>query len=399
MGCQSGLPCGMCHNSRNNVHHAFLNNVITCIVATISFEMGIDKGDIRLVVHYGCPKDIESYCQETGRAGRDGQPSQCHVFYSQEDFCTNRYFLKTVNDEGMRCHKQEMIHAIEKYLYSPTCRRAELLSYFGEKLETCHDVCCDNCLGQTSHKSTEIGPEVKLFLNFVGDFQDKYGKTMFINALRGANLAKMPSAMKSSQYYGLGQKREIKWWKACSQHMLNDGLLAEKSIRGNYGSTISISSKGIDWLILNSEPLSPTFIAIEPADKAILSETVKVTKIKPLSTKTNSILSATQQATYALFSSGSTIGEITKSRNLSVSTIEGHLVDAVRYNLEIDFSKLGINKTTYDAIWTAIKSDPLNGDVTKLAPIKALCPAGTTYLEIKLALAIYEAKREMQLTL
>ena len=221
----NGIKCeayhaGLANEIRKEIHHDFLNNKVTCIVATISFGLGIDKTDVRQIIHYGCPKDIESYYQETGRAGRDGLPSQCHVYYSQSDFAINRFFLKDIKDETMKKHKQKMIHAIEKYLYTTTCRRKFLLEYFDENLQTQNPFCCDNCLHPPQTTPINAGPFVKNFLELVQTFSGKYGKLMFINAIRGANTQKMPNCFKQNKNYGVGQNQTLLW--SIFQHKRNE---------------------------------------------------------------------------------------------------------------------------------------------------------------------------------
>lgn len=111
-----------------------MNGTSSCIVATISFGMGIDKSNVRKIIHYGCPRDIESYLQETGRAGRDGKHAKCIIFYSGKDSVINKMHIGEIKDLDVRAHKMKMNVIIEKYLQIPTCRREYLLNYLGEVL-------------------------------------------------------------------------------------------------------------------------------------------------------------------------------------------------------------------------------------------------------------------------
>ncbi len=397
-----GLKCeayhaGLAPEVRKEIHNDFLNDKIHCIIATISFGMGINKATIRKVIHYGCPKDIESYYQETGRAGRDGQLSQCHVYFANSDFATNRYFLKDINDSSIRQHQEQMIHEIEKYLYSKDCRRKSLVEYFGDTLEKNLDneyICCDNCSNVNNLISIDVGYETKCFLELTQCFSGKFGKLMFINAIKGSNLKNMPVYFQSHEHYGVGRNHNLEWWKTCVQHLINQELINEKSLQNRSGSTIQITQKGLDWLNINQS--NPIFIIEENnATSGILSDqgtkslskNIKNPPSKKIKDDTQS-LTETENETYNLFQNDNLdISEIAKIRQLGISTIEGHLVKCLEKQVELDLNRLNISETIYNEIISII-SDELKGDISKLSPIKALCRPEITYAQIKYTIAI-----------
>jgi RecQ family ATP-dependent DNA helicase len=136
---------GLDKDERTSVQNQFMSGKINCISATIAFGMGINKSDVRTVIHYGCPQNIESYYQEIGRAGRDGLESECYLFYRQKDFIIQQRFISDIKDIRYKMIRTKLLQTISQYTCTKECRRKYILEYFGEKVS--NNICmgCDVC--------------------------------------------------------------------------------------------------------------------------------------------------------------------------------------------------------------------------------------------------------------
>lgn len=244
---------GMNASTRNEIQNAFMLNEIWVIVATISFGMGIDKPDIRKVIHYGCPKDIESYVQETGRAGRDGNLSRCIVYYSPRDVQLSKARINSnenVKDRLLVEHQYAMFQAIECYFNILSCRRQYLVSYF-DKDETPQkpEICCDNCyISHSSKPTTDITDEIEPFMALLADYPAKYGKKVYIDVILGRKNKKIPDYLKCHSSYGLGRYLSENDWKYRISALISAGYLREKRLSGKYGALLDIAPAGLSWL-------------------------------------------------------------------------------------------------------------------------------------------------------
>lgn len=180
---------GLNKEVREKNQNDFIKDKVDIITATIAFGMGIDKPDVRLVVHYSLPKTIEGYFQETGRAGRDGLESECVLFYGPGDQFNQKYFIEQIEDASQKAKRYEQLNQMVSYCELKKCRRKQLLNYFGERLELDNCQGCDVCLKTESHfDGADVSRRV---LQAIQETGGRFGSGHIINVLIGSNQKKI----------------------------------------------------------------------------------------------------------------------------------------------------------------------------------------------------------------
>ncbi len=437
---------GLGEEERASFQEDFLHDNLLVMIATNAFGMGIDNSNVRYVIHYNLPKNIEAYYQEAGRAGRDGEESECILLFSPQDVQVQKFLIEqSVLDESRKINEYQKLQQMVDYCHTELCLQHYILRYFGdESIEKCEK--CSNCL--YNGKFIDMTKEAQMVFSCMIRMKQKFGKTLIAQVLTGSKNQKI----KQFQFQSLPTYGILREWSVKDVAQFIDYLTAEQFIKPTDGTypilmltekavavlkgeekvvkreqvqreTVQLNDEVFDELrslrkdIATKESIPPYLVF---SDKTLreMSKYIPLSKeelmringvgeqklakygtmflevLKTFKSKKNSDIPVASKAkhykqepshitTYQLYKKQMSLEEIAKAREITVDTVINHLIKCKADGTNIDLT-LFIKDDHKTLIYDAVKK--LGS--TKLKPIKELLPEEVTYNEIKVALQL-----------
>jgi ATP-dependent DNA helicase RecQ len=298
---------GINANKRDDIFVKFKNESIKIIVATIAFGMGIDKGNIRFVLHTSMPKTLENYSQEIGRAGRDGLMADVLLLYSKSDEVGKKRFIDELPDGAYKNNNYKKLDQMYRFAISSKCRHQLIAKYFDDEIDRCKDI-CDNCLGgEREYKDVTI--EAQKFLSAILRCEERFGQSYIIDVLRGSKAKRILDFNHDKlSVYGIGEDLTKEQWGSIADTLLDMEAII---IDGEY-RTLKVTNIGKEILKkLKVVQIDAANLIIEKSYKEYRQEVVKDEIFESFRTLRTQLAQEAGVPPYIIFSD-KTLGEISK---------------------------------------------------------------------------------------